>query len=284
MKRYLLFFVCLFGLLGTQSAKASAQDPFVLMTVPKSGSHMIIKALHFLTGASPVWHTHFPSRYYISPKDGFLYTHLCISDMLEDNYAALPNLKKIINIRDLRDVCVSMVHHICTNLWPGMSAEMRNEFKKWSFNDQLLFVIQYDYDIHEVAAFAPNSLQISIGKIADQVKKFSEDPSCLVCRYEDLVGPGGGGTKEAQLKELIRISKYLKLNVEESTLAEIGDYLYGDEINPFGKGDLVHFQSTFNNGKMGKWREVFTEEHKKAFKERLGEALIALGYEKDENW
>lgn len=284
MKKYFFYFVCVLALFKGQVGQAFEQEPFVLMTVPKSGSHMIIKALHFLTGAVPVWHTHFPSRYYVPPKEGFLYTHLCISEMLEDNYASLPRLKKIINIRDLRDVCVSMVYHIRKGLWPGMTAEMRKEFKSWPFDRQLLFVIQYDYDVQEVAAFAPNSLQISMGKIAEQVKKFSEDPSCLLCRYEDLVGPMGGGTQESQLEELKRIAKYLKLNVEESTLVEVGERLYGDDTDPFGKGELTHFRSTFKTGKIGKWKDVFTEEHKKAFKERLGDALIALGYEEDQNW
>jgi hypothetical protein len=280
----LFFLSCLITGFRLQAEVNLPQDPFVLMTVPKSGSHMIIKALHFLTGTSPIWHTHFPSRYYVPPKDGFLYTHFCLSEWLEDNYLYLPKLKKIVNVRDLRDVAVSMVNHIRKGLWPGMNAEQRKEFKSWPFDQQLLFVIQYEYDVREVACFAPNSLQISMRKIAEQVERYSKDPTCLVCHYEDLVGVQGGGSEEKQLAELRKISKYLNLDVEDDTLQEVARNLYGNDVNPFGQGDLTHFRSTFNSGKVGKWKEVFNEGHKKAFKERLGEALIALGYEEDYNW
>ena len=41
---------------------------------------------------------------------------------------------------------------------------------------------------------------------------------------------------------------------------------------------------TFRSGKTGGWKEHFSEEHKKLFKEVSGDLLIRLGYEKDNNW
>jgi hypothetical protein len=41
---------------------------------------------------------------------------------------------------------------------------------------------------------------------------------------------------------------------------------------------------TFRSGKAGGWREHFTEEHKKLFKDRAGDLLVRLGYEKDNDW
>lgn len=41
---------------------------------------------------------------------------------------------------------------------------------------------------------------------------------------------------------------------------------------------------TFRSGKTGGWREAFTEEHKKLFKEVAGDLLIRLGYEQDNDW
>src|SRR5260370_636951 len=64
-----------------------ANLPFTLLTIPKSGSHLIIKALHLLTGGGPIWHTKFPSLYTIPVNEGFLYTHLCISPLLERDYS-----------------------------------------------------------------------------------------------------------------------------------------------------------------------------------------------------
>jgi len=41
---------------------------------------------------------------------------------------------------------------------------------------------------------------------------------------------------------------------------------------------------TFRSGKTGGWRELFTGEHKKLFKDVAGDLLVRLGYEKNNDW
>lgn len=41
---------------------------------------------------------------------------------------------------------------------------------------------------------------------------------------------------------------------------------------------------TFRSGKTGGWREHFTDEHKKLFKDVAGDLLVQLGYEKNNDW
>jgi sulfotransferase 6B1 len=41
---------------------------------------------------------------------------------------------------------------------------------------------------------------------------------------------------------------------------------------------------TFRSGKTGGWKEHFTEEHKKLFKDFGGDLLVRFGYEKDNDW
>ena len=41
---------------------------------------------------------------------------------------------------------------------------------------------------------------------------------------------------------------------------------------------------TFRLGKTGGWKEYFTEEHKKLFKDVAGDLLVRLGYEKNDDW
>lgn len=283
MSKLLSGLVCLFSLC-TSYLCGEPKAPFTLLTIPKSGSHLTIKALHLMTGTTPIWHTHFPSLYYIPFENGFLYTHLCLSPELERNYEDLPLLKKIINIRDLRDVCLSMIHQIEKNPWPGMSMDTRQQFKQMSFEEKLSFVINYDYNTQEVASFAPNSLQVSIRQVAEQALFYSMDPKNLVCRYENLVGPLGGGSEEAQRAELNQIAAYLGLSIPEYQIASIADRLYGDEENPFHPFGIPRLHSTFSRGKIGSWKLYFTEDHKRCFKEKLGDLLIALGYEEDNSW
>lgn len=281
------FFAALVILIPSSLRAVEERDPFpyfALLTVPKSGSHMVIKALYLMTGAISIWHTKFPSFYYIPSEEGFLYTHFCLSPQLERDYAGLPMLKKIVNIRDLRDVAVSIVNQIKKTPWPGMSKEQRDEFLSLSYDEQLLFVINFNYDVEEVASTAPNSLQVSLSKIAEQVCRYAKDPNHLVCRYENLVGSFGGGTENAQVEEVRKIASFLEIPLSTAQLVEIASQLYGDEINPFGKEGFSNFQSTFHQGQIGSWKKVFKEIHKIAFKEKLGEALIDLGYETDFAW
>jgi hypothetical protein len=41
---------------------------------------------------------------------------------------------------------------------------------------------------------------------------------------------------------------------------------------------------TFRSGKTGGWKQHFTADHKKLFKDVAGDLLVKLGYEKDNNW
>jgi hypothetical protein len=41
---------------------------------------------------------------------------------------------------------------------------------------------------------------------------------------------------------------------------------------------------TFRSGKTGEWKNHFTEEHKRIFKNVAGDLLVRLGYEKDSDW
>jgi hypothetical protein len=41
---------------------------------------------------------------------------------------------------------------------------------------------------------------------------------------------------------------------------------------------------TFRSGKTGGWKQYFTDEHKKLFKQVAGDLLVSLGYEKSNDW
>jgi hypothetical protein len=257
---------------------------FTLITVPKAGSHMLIKALYFLTNSPPIWHTKFPSYQYIPSHEGFLYTHFCISPELEADYAELPLLRKIILIRDFRDVAVSIVSQIKKSHWPGLPYEERQRFLKMPFDEQLLFVINFEYNVQAIAAIAPNSLQVSLAHVAEQALRFSKQPGVLTCRYEDLIGPNGNRPLATQVAYLKRLQEFLQLDLPDSALTEIAMKLYGDDVNPFGHHGFANFQSTFQNGVTGRWKDFFKEEHKIAFKKKLGPILIALGYVENDDW
>jgi len=250
-------------------------DPFILITVPKGGSHLMIKTLHFLTGKVPLWHEgSLPQKI---ENSHFLYTHFCIDPSLEAKHNRLEKLKRIVVVRDLRDVAISMVYHVRKNVWPAMTESMRAAFKKKNFSEQLLFMIEFDYERKE-------ALQVSLTKVAQQAAAYSKRDDVLLVRYEDLVGSLGGGSREMQLETLKKISRFLEIEIREEKLQDIAEHLYGNEVDPFKKEGFKGFASTYRSGKIGQWKEVFEPLHKAAFKKRAGNALIALGYEEGEEW
>ena len=266
---------------GGDSYRNRSIEPFALFTVPISGSHLLIKTLFYMTGFSPHWHTDPPNSSQLFRESHFPYTHCCLSPQLLNYYARSP-IKQIVGIRDLRDVAVSILYQIRKGAWPQFTRDLkkREEFKKLSFDEQLLFVIEQEYEIDPPQIL----LQLGIARVAKQVTQLIRNPSILVCRFVDLIGFQGGGSEEAQ-KELIRkIGLHIGLYLMPSEIDDLSGKLFGNKENPFGKDDFADYQSTFREGKIGSWKSSFKEIHKAAFKKRLGQALIVLGYEQDDKW
>ncbi|NGX58913.1 MAG: hypothetical protein KR126chlam3_00054 [Chlamydiae bacterium] len=259
----------------------SISNYFSLFTVPKSGSHLLIKILYFMTGLAPQWH--------IIPLDvescflegKFPYTHMCLSNDLINFYSNAPFIKQIIGVRDLRDVCVASVYQILKGCWPEFANNQNRlrKFKSLSFDKQLLWVIQQEYELKP-----PISLQLGMTEVAKQVQELIQNPNIFVCRYEDLVGDKGGGSQEKQYQTIQNLGEYLGIYLSSEQIEEIAAHIYGNTITLFGDGEFANYQSTFRKGKIGTWKECFKECHKNAFKKRLGSALIALGYEENDEW
>lgn len=265
-------------LLSTQE-QHSVAHPFTVFTIPKAGSHLLIKTLYLMTGGVPKWHLSLPPNSVIpSPNEEFLYTHFGLLPHLEEEYSKFPKLKKILLVRDLRDVCLSIITHIKNGKpWRGISGETKELFLKLSFDDQLLFIINHDLGDYP-------TFNAAVIKIAEQVVRFCKDSRNLICRYENLVGVEGGGSKKAQIEEVKRIANYIGVKFTPQEIRKMAAKLYGDEYDPFGQEGFEGYKSTFAQGRIGDWKIYFKEEHKQIFKQKLGYFLIALGYEKDNNW
>ncbi len=96
-------------------------------------------------------------------------------------------------------------------------------------------------------------------------------PNIYVTRFEKLVGPQGGGSKEEQAAEIMKIAQYLGENITLEMAEDIGTHLFGGT-------------KTFRVGKFGYWKHQFTEDQKELFKKDMGNILIRLGYEKCFDW
>ena len=93
--------------------------------------------------------------------------------------------------------------------------------------------------------------------------------SIYLVRFENLVGPKGGGSKQKQIHELRSLAQFLEY--EEKKFEKIADRLWGNS-------------PTFSIGKIGRWREEMNPFHIKMYKSIYQDELIYLKYETSREW
>jgi hypothetical protein len=113
---------------------------------------------------------------------------------------------------------------------------------------------------------------LSLDERYRQFLGWQRDENSVLVKFEDLVGPRGGGSAEAQRRTVERVARHLGVSVDEVTLPS------SIEEDLFGLGP------TFRKGQIGGWRSEFSEEHTQAAREVAGPLLVELGYEADPDW
>src|SRR5215211_3744381 len=102
------------------------------------------------------------------------------------------------------------------------------------------------------------------------VSEWLEQQNVMCIRFEDLIN-NRDATLDAMLDE-VESTGYKIPTPRQKALS-----ILARAIQP-------KKSRTFRSGKTGSWREQFTEEHKKLFKEVTGDLLVKLGYEKTNDW
>jgi len=96
-----------------------------------------------------------------------------------------------------------------------------------------------------------------------------DQPSVMPVHFEDLVHD-----RERALNHIIdHFLNRVPLPTPRSVLLESLEKSIDPSKSP-----------TFRTGRTGSWKEHFTDEHKRIFKDVAGDLLIRLGYEKDDSW
>lgn len=104
-----------------------------------------------------------------------------------------------------------------------------------------------------------------------------KDKNLSVFRYEDLTGLKG-------IDCFIRLFEHIGCPIPENKIRVL---LRKYSFKKLAKGrdrGMEDRESHFRKGITGDWKNYFSQEHKKAFKEAAGQLLIDLGYEKDMDW
>lgn len=111
---------------------------------------------------------------------------------------------------------------------------------------------------------------VSVAQRYESVFQWLEQRGVMCLRFEDLID-NRNATLSAMLAEVEKTG-YRIPTPREKALAVLVEAIQPRKSH------------TFRSGKTGGWREHFTEEHRKLFKEVAGDLLVRLGYEKDNDW
>ena len=240
-------------------------------SLPKSGTHLLRHILSMSPSIIDRWTYHYAenicdyNKQLSKGKKGqIISAHMYWNDQLSE-FLVKNGFKTILMVRDLRDVCVSSAHY-CTKDKRHRLYEYFNSLDTW---DERLEAVIKGIDAEKLAD------KIRSKPIAEHVNGFVpwvHDKSCLVIKFEDLVGAKGGGDKRTQILVIQQIFQHIGIDLTDDKVIEVAE-------NSFTKKT-----KTFRKGQIGGWRGEFSDENINLFKQVAGKQLIELGYENDTDW
>jgi hypothetical protein len=165
--------------------------------------------------------------------------------------------KIIFNYRDPRDVVLSMVNFLTDRTGKGFS----------NYHDRPVFsrILKSKASLQEQLAYALSDPAFPAQRDLAHMVWLLNHPDVCQTSFEDLIGPRGGGTAQAQARALARVFEFLGVRGTEP--ADVAGGLFNPEVFSFYRGQI------------GGWREAFTPGLRRLASSRLGDLLELYGYE-----
>ena len=172
--------------------------------------------------------------------------------------------KIVFIIRDPRDVVVSHAFYV---------TRLDRHYLHKRYNN--VFHSKEERIMASIAGFAADGWGPGLDPINSQLEDYAGwlvDEHTHACRFEDLIGPNGGGDPLVQRMAIDKFAKYVDRPISEEEINRISNCIWTPKSN------------TFRKGVIGDWKNHFNDEHKIMFKKIAGQHLISMGYETDFNW
>lgn len=288
-----------------QKKKSTGPRHLISISIPKAGTHLLYKCVRLLDSENKFIHPNReglhqnlinkvralnknpPPNHYRGPY------HLPTSGKLPNAVARMKKWKKprsfwlhwpytaeseerfahygksnFFIYRDPRDQLVSMAFMV----------HKSRDGKKMSIETLLLDLIDGKQRLYvpwavEIQSAHPLMWELGVVKFYKLYLPWMQSPKFCVLKFEDLIGPNGGGAIEVQIAEIQKIAAHLGMKCSSEQALQVSRALFGQSW-------------TFREGKIGSWKEHFTPEVKALFKATPGacQLLKDLGYEADDNW
>jgi hypothetical protein len=247
-----------------------ADQPFIVITPEKTGTHLLTKVMERMSSkktrncwAHSLTHEELLKELKIAEEnEAFLHMHALPTDEII-NTLLTHSYKVIFLMRDPRDVIISLLFYIDKG-WTYGPFRRDYPYGKLSFDEKLDELISG-------SRYGLSALNSIIGR---RIPWIYQDVSFVyVAHFENLVGDKGGGTDQAQLEEILNIANFLNIKLDKEKIDHITYQLFG-----------IPGERTFRSGQIHTWKKYFKPFHIEKFKNRFGNELILLGYEKDFIW
>ena len=140
-------------------------------------------------------------------------------------------ISQFLIVRDPRDVVVSKAFYLTKtpahSLFPYYNALSHRE--------------RFMASIKGIGKEISSKEQYAIASVAEIYEKFmpwQDEESCLVVKFEDLIGIRGGGSDNKQFEALRSIVKHLGISLKESELKKIAFKSFNEQSLTFRKGQI----------------------------------------------
>ncbi len=262
MMRKIALILLVFSILIPQPT----QGRVLITSIPKAGTHLLGKTIEKIT--------HIP----VSDED-IHHTY----DRVVTFAKANPEVPVLLIVRDLRDVCLSYVHYVSLQIRNHPDPQHYYLFGEFKRSDEVLadLIPQWQRISIEnklTAVLEANSLApCDIDNFFRVAMELSQLPNVTLIKFENLVGPNGGGDFKLQCKEIEKIAKVYQVNLSLPQVMVIANTI-------FGPTPRSRWNNTFRKGEIGSWKDVYTEHQISVFKERFNDYLYYFGYIENEDW
>lgn len=179
-----------------------------------------------------------------APQNAFVGGHIPYSK----NFAALLNEKRykiLLMVRDPRDQLLSRADKI--------------------MRDPKHYPQAADYPSPADYPVLVRDLTHKLPGLYHEFMGWRKERYCYVVRFENLVGPKGGGSAEAQLREIKNIANHLGIPHDDELIRSCAENLYGGT-------------ETFHKGQIGRWKKELTNQQKQLVNKVAGKTINGLNY------
>ncbi|MCB0063658.1 MAG: hypothetical protein KDE19_16155 [Caldilineaceae bacterium] len=185
---------------------------------------------------TPVYATADHFRHWFSAMDAGRYVlgHVGYSPALSQMLAE-SGVRHLFIIRDPRAVVASLLSFILDTRGMPRPHFLQADFEVMTPKQRLDLLLEGGYAPKAAVDVVP------FAEVYRTMVGWQADPSCLVVRFEELVGPQGGGTVEQQLAVGAQISAHLGVSFSEPIAARFGE-IYSPKSRTFREGRIDGWQ------------------------------------------